>query len=112
MAVTAMPLIDAKYAVDSTTTEYTVPTGKRTIIDKFTATNVDGSSRTISVYLIPSGDTASASNQIIKDLSISAGATDDIEELKNQVLATGDKIAVSASAASVVTIRVSGRECT
>jgi len=112
MSVTAKPLINSKYAAASTTTEYTVPALNRTIIDKFTVTNQDGSSRTVSIYLIPSAETAGDSNLIVNALSISAGSVVNIPELQNQILTSGDKIACLASVASMVVIRASGREVT
>lgn len=112
MAVTAKNLINSKYAADSATTEYTAPASTRTIIDKFTATNITGGAVTLTVYLVPSGGSAGDSNKVISALSIAAGATDDIEELKNQILATGDFISVLAGAATSIVIRASGREVT
>lgn len=112
MSVTAKVLINSKYAANSTTTEYTVPSSTRTIIDKFTATNQDASARTLSVYIVPSGGSAGASNLIIKDLSLNAGETKALSELQNQILAVGDFVACVASAASQVVIRMSGREVT
>lgn len=110
MTITARPLISAKYALDSDNVEYTAPANTRAIIDKFTATNTDSGAVTISVYIIPSGSVLDTSNIIIKTLSVSAGATDDITELKNHSLNAGDAISVIASVASKMVIRASGRE--
>jgi hypothetical protein len=112
MAVTAMNLIEAKYASNSDTTEYTAPTGTRTIIDKFTATNVDASARTISINIVSSGGSVGSSNLIMKTTSISAGDTYDFTEIQNQILNEGDSISCVASAGSAIVIRASGRECT
>lgn len=112
MAVTAKVLVNSKFAANAQQTEYTAPGSTRTIIDKFTATNIDTVARTISVHIIPSGSAYGDSNKIVKELSIAAGATDDLDELKNQILATGDIINVAVSAASAIVIRCSGREVT
>lgn len=112
MSVTAKPLIQAKYAGNSLTTEYTAPASTRTIIDKFTATNTDSGSETVSVHIVPNGGSASASNIITSALSIAAGASVDLPELKNHILATGDFISVVASVPSKMVIRASGREVT
>jgi hypothetical protein len=109
MSIAASVLIDANFASDTTTILYTVPTGKTVIIDKFTATNTDGSSRTLAVYIVPSGGTPALSNAILQAQSISAGATFDSNELKNQILKAGDAIAVAASVTNVVSVRASGR---
>jgi len=112
MSVTAKGLVNAVFAKDTIITEYTVPASKSAIIDKFTATNTDASSRTITIYLVPSGGTSDSTNQIIKTKAIAAAATQDFSELQNQILSTGDSIRVVASVADVVNIRVSGREVT
>lgn len=112
MSVTAKTLINAKYAANSNTIEYTVPASTRTIIDKFTATNGDSSSRTVTVYLVPSSDSTADSNRIVKEKSINAGVTSDLTELQNQILSAGDKIVVAASVASTIVVRASGREVT
>lgn len=112
MSVTAKPLINSKFASNSNTTEYTTPSLTRTIIDKFTATNITAGAVTLSIYIVPSAGSAGTSNQIIKDVSIAAGATTDFSSLQNQILATGDFISVAASAVSSITIRASGREVT
>lgn len=109
-AVTAKVLINSRYAGSSATTEYTCPTSTRTIIDKFTATNTDSGALTITVYIVPSGGSATGSNTITKAYSISAGATVSLSEMQNQILAAGDFVSVLASSASKVVIRMSGRE--
>lgn len=106
-------LIDAKYAANVLTTELSaISSGKVVIIDKFTATNNDGSARTIDVHLVPDGGAADATNKITSALSIAAGASVDLPELKNHMLKAGDLISVVASVASMVVIRASGREVT
>jgi hypothetical protein len=110
LSVTAKPLINSKYASNSLTTEYTAPASTRTIIDKFTATNTDSGAQTISVHIVPSGGSAGASNSITSALSIAAGASVNLPEQANQILAAGDFISVVASVASKVVIRASGRE--
>lgn len=110
MTVSAKTLIQAKFAAASATAEYSVPTGKRTIVDKFTATNHDASARTLAIHLVPSGGSPAASNQVTKDVTISAGQTLEILDVKNHILEAGDAISVSASVASQVVIRASGRE--
>lgn len=112
MTVTAKALINAKYASSGGTVEYTAPLNTRTIIDKFTATNTDGSARTITVNVVPSGSAAGGSNTLTSAFSIAAGAAVELTELKNHILSTGDFLSVFASIASKVVIRASGREIT
>lgn len=112
MSVVAKCIVQAKLASDSAREEYAAPTGSRTIIDKFTATNTDSSSRTLSIYLVASGASASASNLVIDALSIAAHATANISELQNHILNSQDSIVVLASVDLKVVIRASGREVT
>lgn len=112
MSVEAKRLIAAKYAASSTTVEYTTPADTRTIIDKFTASNTDASARTVTVYLVPVGETAGATNIIVQAQSVDAGVDEELEILKNHILEPGETIEVVASVASKVVIRASGREVT
>lgn len=110
MTVTPKCLIESKYASSSGAQEYKSPSaGKGTILDKFTCWNSSASSETLTVYLIPSGGTHDASNQIAAK-SISSGALADFSELQNQILNAGDSIYVTASTTTVLSIRASGRE--
>lgn len=112
MTVTAKVLIAAKYASDSLTTEYTAPSSTKAMIDKFTATNTDAGAQTLSVHLVTSGGSAGPSNLITSLLSIGAGVSVDVPELKNHILEAGGFISAVASVASKVVIRASGREIT
>lgn len=109
MTVIAKPLINAKQAENSETTQYTTPSGVRTLLDKFTGTNTTGSAATLTVKLIPSGGSAGASNQIVSK-SLAAGECHTFPELVGQVLASGDVISTLAGTATAITIRASGRE--
>lgn len=111
MTVTAKCLIESQMVPGSVFTPYTAPTGTRTIIDKFTAYNSDGSTHTLTVYLVPSGDAAGSDNVILNALSITTLATVDSTVMQNQILNAGDTIQCFASTTNVVSIRCSGREC-
>lgn len=107
MTVTAKCLLEAKYAENAQTTQYTAPAGMRTIIDKFTAYSLAGG--TLSAALVPSGGAAGVSNaQVVKTLT--ANETYTFPELVGQILNTGDFVSTLAGAASTVVIRISGRE--
>lgn len=110
MSVQAQVLIQAQYASITANLEYTCPAGKRAIIDKFTATNQDAGAIALTIYIVPNGQSATDSNKIIKAVSIAAGATLNISEMQNQILATGDAISVFCTVADKLTIRASGRE--
>lgn len=112
MSVSAKCLIESQFAPSVTANIYVAPASTKTIIDKFTATNTDSATHTVTIYLVPIGQAAALSNQIIQARSITAGVTVDFSEMQNQILTTGGFIAILASAASQVVVRASGREIT
>jgi hypothetical protein len=112
MTVTAKVIIPAKISENTQTTQYTVGTGTRTIVDKLTATNYSGSSATLSVNLVTTGDTAGNQNLIVKDKAIAAGETYTFPEIVGHVVSAGGFISTIASAATSITIRACGREIT
>ena len=63
--------------------------------------NDDASAVTVQVHIVSSGDTASASNKIIKDLTIAAADTY-IIDTERLILDNGDTIQASASTGSVL----------
>jgi hypothetical protein len=109
MTVTVKVLIPAKIAEASQTTQYTA-SNVTTIIDKFTATNYSGSSATLSVNLVTSGDTSGNQNLITKTKTLSAAEVYTFPEIVGQVLVTGGFISTIASASPAINIRASGRE--
>jgi len=108
MTVTAKCLLEAKYAENAQTTQFTA-TGVRAIIDKFTAYNGTGGAVTLTVNLVPSGSAAGASNVKVAK-SVAAGETYTFPELVGHILNAGDFISTLASAATSLVIRVAGRE--
>jgi hypothetical protein len=111
MTVTAKNLVPAKFVENAQTTQYTVPlTITSTIIDKFTCTNISGSTATVSVNIVTDPDTPASKNLIIKTKSLAASETYTFPELVGQILQTSGYVSAIASAASAINIRVSGRE--
>jgi hypothetical protein len=106
--VTSRPLILAKYAATTDTSEYTA-SNVRTIIDKFTAYNSDASARVLTLHLVPSGGTADATN-LIEATSIAAGATYSSPHVVGHTLENGGVLTVKADSASKVVVRATGRE--
>lgn len=111
MAHTIIELIPAKYAENAQTTQFT-GTAKTTTIDKFTATNVTGSTATLSVNLVDLGDTAGADNKVISGRQIAAGETYTCPEVVGHSLDVGSFISTIAGTGSAIVIRASGREIT
>lgn len=110
MSITAKNLIAAQFSSNVATTYYTAPALTRTLIDKFTVTNTDGSARTLTINIVPSGQGVALANTVTSALSITAGASVTVPEMQNQILEAGDFISCTASVASKVVIRMSGRE--
>lgn len=112
MTTTIKPLIPAKQAENSQTTQYTAPTGTRAIIDKFTVTNTTASNATFSCNIVSAAGSASDSNLIIDTRAIAAGECYTCPELVGQIIEPGGFISTLAGTASALTIRASGREVT
>ena len=111
MSVTPKTLVAPLQMQNAQTTQYTA-TNAKAIIDKATVTNTDTVNRTFSVNLVQSGGSASNSNLIIDDKTVVPGETYLCPELVGQELDSGAFISTIASAATALTLRVSGREIT
>jgi hypothetical protein len=111
MTVTVKVLVPPKQLEATQTTQYTA-TNAKAIIDKATATNTDTVNRTFSVNLVTSGGSAGNANLVIDDRTVVSGETYLCQELVGQALESGGFISTVASAATALTLRVSGREIT
>ena len=110
MTVTAKPLFNAKQAENVETTQYTAPSGTRTIIDKFTGTNTTGAQALLTVRLVQNGGAAGAANTIVSAKALQPGESYTFPEIVGHVLNPGDFISTFAGTAAAITIRASGRE--
>ena len=93
----------------SNTTLYTASSPvTNSVIKQLLVANYSASSATVSVYLVPSGGSASNSNVILPSVAIAANSTItlDITQVMNQ----GDFIVASASAGTAINITISGYE--
>ena len=111
MTVTTKVLVPAKQAENVQTTQYTA-VNSRAIIDKATATNTTAGNVTLSLNVVTSGGTVSASNLVVSARAIAPGETYTLPELVGHTLDAGGFISTIASAASSITLRSSGREIT
>jgi hypothetical protein len=111
MTVTVKNIIPRKQAENTQTTQYTA-TNCKTIIDKFTVTNVSAGAVAISVNLVASGDTPTNSNLVTKTKSVAPNESYTCPELVGQVLEAGGTISTLAGAATSLVISASGREIT
>jgi hypothetical protein len=112
MSVIVKTLVAPLQLQNTQSTQYTAPIGTKAIIDKATVTNTDTSVRTFSVNLVQSGGSAGNANLIIDDRAVQPGETYLCPELVGHELDSGAFISTIASAATALTLRVSGREIT
>lgn len=110
MTVSVKCLIEPAQAPAAVATQYTAPVGVRTIIDKFTGTNVTAGAVALTVYLVNAAGTAGVTNEIVAAKSLAAGECYTFPEIAGHVLNPGDFIAFLAAAAASITVRASGRE--
>ena len=104
MSVTPKTITAAQLTA-SAATYYTAPANTRSIIKKLTFTNTSGGALTVTVYLVPSGGTASATNTLVSAQSIGAGECWECYPAQGQVLQTGGTLQANASAATSITIQ-------
>lgn len=110
MTVQVRSLFDGKFAENAQTTQYT-SAALRTIVDKFTATNVTASAATFALNLVPSGGAAGSSNLLISR-TIQPGETYLCPEVVGHILDAGDFLSTLAGTASAIAIAASGRTVT
>jgi len=110
MTTTVAPLIEAKYAEDTTFSQYT-SSNAVTSVDKFTGFNGSGAPVTLTVYITSPAGTAGAGT-IIERKNIAAGATWGFPAITGQVIANGGALYTLASSPGSVVIRSSGRQFT
>ncbi len=107
--VSPLTLIEPVQLPNAVATKYTSPANVVTVIKKLTLTNADAAAgHAVTIYLVPSGGAAAASNLFIDARSIGPLQTLDITEAVNQILNGGDFIAAFADTAGQVSIRASG----
>ncbi len=110
MTVTVKPLINSKQMESAQTTQYTA-TNCTAIIDNFTATNTSASNAQITVHIVTSGGTASASNTIYDTKTLTPKEVYTFPALVGKVLASGGFISTTGTA-TAITINAGGREIT
>jgi hypothetical protein len=110
VSTTTVAIIPSKAAENAQTTQY-ISTGLKTIIDKFTATNVTAGNVTFAVNLVNAGGAAGPAN-LMFSRTLLPGQCYTCPELVGHTLEAGDLISSIAGAAASITIRASGRQIT
>lgn len=108
---TPKKLVEPVQLVVANTTHYTVPISTTTILKHASLHNSSSSSVEVTINLVPSGGSASTTNQIFKR-AISPGETKLVYEIINATLGAGDSIQTSCETASAVSFTASGNEVT
>lgn len=108
MATENVNIIPSRYAEATQTAQYT-STNAKTIVDKFTATNVSASNVKLSINLVPPGASVGNDNLVIDERTIAPGETYACPEVVGQVIEDKGFISTLAGAASAITINASGR---
>lgn len=111
MSTAQKVLIGSKFAEPDNTVQYTA-NGVTAVIDKLTVTNNGAAPATITINLVTNLGAASTANRIINARSIEVGECYTCPEIVGHVLVDADYISTTASAATTLTIRASGREIT
>jgi len=108
MATTYKVLGQANPGDTSVNNLYTVPSATSAVVSTITATNVDGTASNISIYVVPSGDTAGTANALVYQAELGVNT---IQAFTLGVtLATGDKLQVQLETASAATFQAFGSE--
>jgi len=92
MSTTPTVLVAGVQLTGSAATYATGSAGNRTTIKSASVTNTTAGVVALTVYRVPSGGTAGASNTVISARSIAVGETYNCPELVNKVLHAGDTI--------------------
>lgn len=106
----SLQLVTATQLPNSATTLYTSPTATWTRIEKVSLSNVDTASRVYTIYLVPAGGSAGATNLITNAQRIAAGASFNDINVPGLYLNPGDIIAAFADVAAKVNIFVGGTQ--
>ena len=111
MAITNKQLVDNKQTTVAATPElvYTSPPeGKGTLITNFTVANSTAIDRTYQAFIVTSG--GSATTPIVPTRSVLKKETDVPPEVSGQFMPAGAQIFYETSAATSISLTVSGRE--
>lgn len=109
MAVTARRLCTGDVGAGSIGSLYTAPAATRTVIRQAALCNTTAGALTVDVYLVPSGGSATASNQALKSFSVAAETTVEPPGIVGQVIEAGGSLRAQASGAGLTCI-ASGSE--
>lgn len=93
---------------------YVTPANTRTTLSHATLNNTTAAAVTVSVSVVPSGQTQANANEIITNMSVpaSGSAPTTVPGLIGRTLMPGTVLLLKASAANAITVAISGYETT
>lgn len=112
MATRVVKMVTGNQLTTSVATYYTSPSNTQCVIRKLSFCNTSAGAVTVTVYLVPSGGTAGASNTLHSAKSLAAGETWSSPDAEGQVLGSGATLQMLASAATSITCIATGMEIT
>lgn len=92
MTVTAKRLVNGSQLTGAAAAYYTAPALTKAVVKNANVCNSTGGAISLTLYLVPSGGTADATNILISARSIAAGAVDRCPEVVNQVIEAGGSL--------------------
>lgn len=104
MGNTLVP-VDIVQLGDSFGTIYTVPPGKKTTVTMLHVVNTASSLQTVTVCVVPSGDSAGQDNAVLYEFPIEAYGVREL--LKGDIWADGTTLQAKAGSASSVNLKLS-----
>lgn len=107
MAVTPARLVSGSQLTTSAVSYYT-STNAMTRIDACALTNTSGGTVTVTVHLVPSGDTAGSGNCVMKARSLTSGQTVLVSGAIGQWIDTNGSLQALASSGGAITLVASG----
>jgi hypothetical protein len=106
----SLQLVTTRQLTNSAVTYYTSPVATWTRVEKITLYNGDAASHTYSLYVVPSGSSAGATNLLVSAQRVAAGATFSDFNIPGLYLNPGDFISALADANSVMNIAIGGTQ--
>lgn len=104
--------VDGSLLTTSAATYYTAPANTVATIAACTLTNSSGASVSATVYLVPSGGSASGANMVLSARTLTAGESLNVAGAIGQNLPAGGTLQALASSGGAISLVASGYETT
>ena len=103
-------IIDGAQLTLAAATYYTVPANTLTTISACSVTNTTGIARSVTLYLVPTGGAAGATNCVCSGRVIAPGETYNVAGAIGQTLAAGGTVQALSDLAAALSLVASGYE--